>query len=150
MNDCCQHLFREAKKELEIKDKRIAVLEAEATRLFEPTRKFWNERQGEKIEALESKLSECERELAQQRFNNAHNLSIDQTVADRIKELEQKLAESEKLIDTHGNQLVFLSTKLAVAINALEFYDKQSDLYTNAYLNFGKLAREAIAKIKAP
>ncbi len=57
MNDCCAHLFREAKKELEIKDKRIAFLESEVTRVFEPTRKFWNEELETKlaiaVEALE-------------------------------------------------------------------------------------------------
>jgi len=32
---------------------------------------------------------ELKAELEQQRFNNKHNLSIDQIVADRIKELEK-------------------------------------------------------------
>lgn len=42
MNKCCEHLFREAKRELQIRDTRIAELQKECTRLFEPTREFWN------------------------------------------------------------------------------------------------------------
>jgi uncharacterized protein YukE len=42
MNPCCEHLFREAKREIEIRDKRIKELQDECTRLFEPTREFWN------------------------------------------------------------------------------------------------------------
>jgi hypothetical protein len=54
MNECCQHLFREAKRELEIRDKRIKELQDECTRLFYPTREFWNqERVKPLIDALE-------------------------------------------------------------------------------------------------
>ena len=54
MNPCCEHLFREAKREIEIRDKRIKELQDECTRLFEPTREFWNkERASVLIEALE-------------------------------------------------------------------------------------------------
>ena len=37
-------LLTECKKELSAKDKRIAHLETEITRVFDPIRKFWNER----------------------------------------------------------------------------------------------------------
>jgi hypothetical protein len=54
MNPCCEHLFREAKREIEIRDKRIKELQDECTRLFYPTREFWNqERVKPLIEALE-------------------------------------------------------------------------------------------------
>jgi hypothetical protein len=39
---------------------------------------------------LETKVDELERELEQQRFNNKHNLSIDQGVADRMAMLESQ------------------------------------------------------------
>jgi len=42
-----------------------------------------------KIDKLEKENKELKAELEQQRFNNKHNLSIDQKVADRIKELEK-------------------------------------------------------------
>lgn len=38
-------LVQECKKELTEKDKRIAHLETEITRVFDPVRKFWNERE---------------------------------------------------------------------------------------------------------
>ena len=44
-----EYLIKEAKKELSEKDKTIAHLSSECTRLFEPTRKFWN---GEKDKAI--------------------------------------------------------------------------------------------------
>jgi hypothetical protein len=72
MNPCCEHLYREALKEIKIRDNRIKELQDECTRLFEPTREFWNgtalknlndkyERQVENsnilVEALEKILS---------------------------------------------------------------------------------------------
>lgn len=36
-------LVKEAKQELAVKDRRIAHLETECTRLFDPVKKFWNE-----------------------------------------------------------------------------------------------------------
>jgi hypothetical protein len=52
MNPCCEHLFREAKREIEIRDKRIIELQSECTRLFEPTREFWNMENQTRIENL--------------------------------------------------------------------------------------------------
>lgn len=52
MNTCCEHLFREAKREIEIRDKRIIELQLECTRLFEPTREFWNMENQTRIENL--------------------------------------------------------------------------------------------------
>jgi hypothetical protein len=57
MNDCCRHLFREAKKELEIRDKRITELQAECTRLFEPVREFWNVERISEVEKLKEELN---------------------------------------------------------------------------------------------
>lgn len=45
------------------------------------------------------RIKELERELNQQRFNNEHNLSIDQKVSDRIKELEDKNLRLQASID---------------------------------------------------
>jgi hypothetical protein len=63
MNECCRHLFREAKKELEIKDKRIAHLEAEVTRVFEPTREFWNNQRKQEITILKTAVLELSEAL---------------------------------------------------------------------------------------
>lgn len=57
-------------------------------------------------EELQRKLDETERELHQQRFNNKHNLSIDQKVSNEIEELQKKITElrsinqSEALLNT--------------------------------------------------
>ena len=72
MNPCCEHLFREAKREIEIRDKRIKELQDECTRLFEPTREFWNgttlknmnekyEKEREKSKMLVEALEEIEK-----------------------------------------------------------------------------------------
>ena len=52
------------------------------------------------------KIQELEKELHQQRFNNKHNLSIDQTIADKIQSLEQEnqilreeLSSAQKLME---------------------------------------------------
>jgi len=58
MNPCCEHLYREALKEIKIRDNRIKELQDECTRLFEPTREYWNqERARPLVEALEKILS---------------------------------------------------------------------------------------------
>mgnify|MGYP003395789846 CR=1 FL=1 len=49
---------------------------------------------GFQTEDLESTIEKLEAELSQQRFNNKHNLSIDQIIADKITELEK---ENERL-----------------------------------------------------
>ena len=43
MNECCFRLINECKNELSLKDKRIAFLETEITRVFDPVRKFWHD-----------------------------------------------------------------------------------------------------------
>lgn len=63
MNECCKHLFREAKKEIEIRDKRIKELQDECTRLFEPTREFWNKG----LQAENKKLREALIKIANDR-----------------------------------------------------------------------------------
>ena len=63
MNKCCEHLFREAKKELEIKDKRISFLESEITRVFDPIRQFWNNENKEKLDKAEEEIVELRRKL---------------------------------------------------------------------------------------
>jgi hypothetical protein len=57
------HLVKEAKRELKLKDKRIAHLESEVSRLFEPTRAFWNSKQEEIIAKQKEEIEEL-RELA--------------------------------------------------------------------------------------
>lgn len=56
MKDCCQHLINEARKELKRKDERIAFLESECTRLFDPVREFWNMERREEVRALAEAL----------------------------------------------------------------------------------------------
>lgn len=52
-----------------------------------------------KIKDLEKKVTEISNQLHQQKFNNAHNLSIDQTVADRIHLLENMLLLSRNFLE---------------------------------------------------
>lgn len=47
------------------------------------------------------KIKELEKELEQQRFNNKHNLSIDQTVADKIEQLEKELELRSSWVKHH-------------------------------------------------
>jgi len=58
-----KHLMKECKQELAYKDARIAHLEKEVTRVFEPTRQFWNDQLSEKIVELEKQIVELKREL---------------------------------------------------------------------------------------
>lgn len=48
-NSEIENLIKEAKKELSEKDKTIAHLSSECTRLFDPTRKFWNDEKDKAI-----------------------------------------------------------------------------------------------------
>jgi uncharacterized protein YukE len=72
MNPCCEHLFREAKREIEIRDKRIKELQDECTRLFEPTREFWN---GTALEKMNDKL-EQERDRSEVLVEALEKLSL--------------------------------------------------------------------------
>ena len=51
-----EYLILEAKKELAEKDKIITILSSESTRLFNPTRKFWNDRLEDKNKKLKDLL----------------------------------------------------------------------------------------------
>lgn len=53
------------------------------------------------LDGIEQELSSLRKELAQQRFNNEHNLSIDQKVADRITELEQVIVEMAEALNKY-------------------------------------------------
>lgn len=59
LEETIKGLFKSAKSELAIKDKRIAFLETECTRLYEPTRKFWNDDLEKKLSEKEAALSEA-------------------------------------------------------------------------------------------
>ena len=50
----------------------------------------------DRIEHLEQEVAKLTKELEQQKFNNKHNLSIDQQVSDKIDRLRK---ENEKLKD---------------------------------------------------
>lgn len=52
---------------------------------------IWNER------FYEKEIESLKRELEQQRFNNKHNLSIDQKVADKIESLKEMIREAREL-----------------------------------------------------
>jgi hypothetical protein len=49
-------ILEAAKSELTAKDKRIAFLETETTRLFDPVRKFWNDDMNEKLKDVSTAL----------------------------------------------------------------------------------------------
>ena len=65
------------------------------------------------IFAFSRKIKELEKELEQQRFNNKHNLSIDQTVADKIEELEKRLVLSDCLYEAQSSLCNDLFKKIA-------------------------------------
>lgn len=52
----------------------------------------------DKVRCLELRNKELQRELYQQRFNNKHNLSIDQKISDEIAELQEKLDSAVKYL----------------------------------------------------
>lgn len=54
-------LIKDGKKELSEKDKIIAELSKEATRLYEPTRKFWNDSLEDKLKDRDQRIAELER-----------------------------------------------------------------------------------------
>lgn len=51
----------------------------------------------------QGKISQLEKELDQQRFNNKNNLSIDQKISDKIVKLEQRLKDAEEVIKDFKN-----------------------------------------------
>lgn len=53
---------------------------------------------------LEEKVGALERELYQQRFNNEHNLSIDQKVSDEIKRLNEVVETQDSTIRSYKFQ----------------------------------------------
>lgn len=56
-------LIKEARSELERKDKRILELEKECTRLFDPTRKFWDEDYRESLVKLQAENVKLNQEV---------------------------------------------------------------------------------------
>jgi hypothetical protein len=72
-----------------------------------------------------------EEELHQQRFNNKHNLSIDQKVSDKIAELEQELATTKEALN--------------IAVTSLTEIEDLPPL--NEYAR-KRISRDALAKIK--
>ena len=64
---------------------------------------------------LEQQLKKSEGELYQQRFNNKHNLSIDQTIADKITKLEAQLKTSMQIIEVQGEYIISEGGKHAMA-----------------------------------
>lgn len=56
MNACCEHLIKRGKEELAAKDKRIAFLESECTRLFDPTRELWNQERQSELQSTKEAL----------------------------------------------------------------------------------------------
>lgn len=87
------------------KDKEIAKLISEIANLRDSI--FWgNKAYDDQLIELQDKNKKLERELDQQRFNNKHNLSIDQKIADKILSLEQEnqilieeLTSAQKLME---------------------------------------------------
>ncbi len=69
---------------------------------------------------LLEKIAELEKELHQQRFNNEHNLSIDQIVADKITQLEHE-------ISVQKNTLEFVKLSIERNSGAYEKLQKERD-----------------------
>lgn len=89
------------------------------------------------------------KELNQQRFNNSHNLSIDQQVSDRIKELEAKLAEAELCASVEAREADKAREKLKVAVEALKYvanYD--CDGFVENYAFATSHAKKALKKLE--
>ena len=55
---------------------------------------------------LHEEIEKLKKELHQQKFNNKHNLSIDQSVSDKIKDLEGKREKLEFHLDAFGGWLI--------------------------------------------
>lgn len=72
-------LIARCKDELAAKDRRIAFLEKEATRLFEPTKEFWNQENLKEARADRAELVACV--LA---FFNAADSAVDHAELDRM------------------------------------------------------------------
>ena len=88
-------LVEEARKELSIKDKRIAFLETEVTRMFEPTRKFWDQGNEETILKLKNCLidvSFCLEPIS--------NFMLSRLVSSRAKEQIRKIKECLKELES--------------------------------------------------
>lgn len=60
------------------------------------------------LKERDEKIAQLENELHQQRFNNEHNLSIDQKIADKIKELDEKIKSLMSDLETCLNALKFV------------------------------------------
>lgn len=71
-------VFKDAKIEMEYRDKKITYLEAECERVYHPIREFWNQEKDEEMKRLK-----------------AENDKLKEEVAD----LKQKLEASESVID---------------------------------------------------
>ncbi len=63
LKDQNARLLKDGKEELSRKDKRIAFLEAECTRLYDPTRKFWNESLETQIDAKDAIIEKLKEAL---------------------------------------------------------------------------------------
>lgn len=58
------------------------------------------------IDEASNRIVNLEQELLQQRFNNKHNLSIDQQVADKITTLEDDLEDANETIKDQDRRLI--------------------------------------------
>lgn len=82
----------------------------------------------------ENIIAKKNKSLEQQKFNNAHNLSIDQQIADKIKELETQrdialndLAEEVKRVEILKSDLDWITKKV---ITVFESIDNLNELVT--------------------
>jgi len=89
-----------------------------------------------------------ERELHQQRFNNEHNLSIDQKVADRIPELEMQIKTQGQNLTHYTNEQLKLEAENARMREALKEISNMNPLNDSKLnsLRMIQIADEALAK----
>ena len=93
----------------------------------------------------QEKIDKLEKELAQQKFNNAHNLSIDQSVADEIKKLNEIINIQSDAIEFYADieNYKIVETRLDLYPTVIGDCGFVSNLYTG-----GKLARKAKAEVE--
>lgn len=143
MNPCCEHLFREAKREIEIRDKRIIELQSECTRLFEPTREFWNMENQTRIENL---IKENETLFETNKKLQAENERLQNYVITGYEEgIKELKAENAKLRDC----VIFYADEDGQVWAACQDTDtKDTCCHMVGELSGGKSARQVLKELE--
>lgn len=100
------------------------------------------------ITQKDARIAELGHELNQQRFNNQHNLSIDQKVSDRIMELEQVIAEMAGALGFYSDTDMYKAGSDVTHSLGFDGEVYETELIATMKDN-GKRARSALTKFKS-